>query len=82
MQIDHPLLSGIYEPVDDERDDAHLTVVGEIPPALTGTILRNGPNANVAPSGDYHLFDYGLFYLDVRTAVSLRVDAADTRYRE
>ena len=53
----HPLLSGIYEPVRDERDDLGLAVRGEVPEGLRGTFLRNGPNAKFPPTGRYHLFD-------------------------
>ena len=54
---DHPMLSSIYEPVVDERDDAALEIVGEIPSGLRGTFLRNGPNAKFPPAGAYHIFD-------------------------
>jgi len=54
---DHPMLSGIYEPVIDEREDAALEVSGEIPAGLRGTFLRNGPNAKFPPGGGYHIFD-------------------------
>ena len=39
MPSPHPLLSGIYEPVADERDDASLEVTGALPAALRGTFL-------------------------------------------
>lgn len=54
---DFPMLSGLYEPVSDERDDRNLAVVGEIPSALRGTFLRNGPNSKFPPAGAYHIFD-------------------------
>ena len=45
-----------------------------------GLLVIERPPGNAFPSrdGDYHLFDYGLFYLDVRAAVGLRVDAANS----
>ena len=54
---DQPMLSGIYEPVPDERDDADLHVIGALPEALRGTFLRNGPNPKFPPRGAYHIFD-------------------------
>lgn len=50
-------LSGIYEPVSDERDDTDLRVTGAIPAALRGSFLRNGPNPQFPPRGRYHVFD-------------------------
>ncbi len=50
-------LSGIYAPVDDERDDVDLPVTGELPDGLRGSFLRNGPNPQFAPLGNYHVFD-------------------------
>ncbi len=43
-----------------------------------GLLVIEPPPGDVFGSndGDYHLWDYGLFYLDVREAVGLRVDAA------
>ncbi|MFM8237966.1 MAG: carotenoid oxygenase family protein [Actinomycetota bacterium] len=52
-----PYLSGVYTPVTDERNDVGLEVTGEIPAALVGTYLRNGPNPRFAPKGRYHIFD-------------------------
>ncbi len=52
-----PWLTGLYEPVDDELDADGLAVTGELPAALRGTFLRNGPNPAFAPLGRYHLFD-------------------------
>ena len=51
---DHPMLSGIYEPVVDERQDAALEVSGEIPAGLRGTFYVN-------PDTDY---DYGGYVSD------------------
>jgi carotenoid cleavage dioxygenase-like enzyme len=52
-----PHLLGQYRPVHDEIDADRLEVIGELPPALVGTYVRNGPNPLLAPSGAYHLFD-------------------------
>ncbi len=50
-------LQGIYEPIDDERIDLALEVIGTIPQALRGSYLRNGPNPQFTPLGNYHVFD-------------------------
>lgn len=52
-----PFLTGAWEPVHDELDVADLPVTGELPAALVGTYVRNGPNPDLAPAGAYHLFD-------------------------
>jgi carotenoid cleavage dioxygenase-like enzyme len=53
----HPHLSGMYHPVMDERDDPGLRVTGEIPAALRGTFVRNGPNPAFDPGPRYNFFD-------------------------
>lgn len=53
----NPYLTGNFAPVEDELTVAPLEVTGTIPPGLTGTFLRNGPNPRFAPKGRYHLFD-------------------------
>jgi carotenoid cleavage dioxygenase-like enzyme len=53
----HPMLSGIHEPIADERDERDLEVSGEVPRELRGTFLRNGPNARFPPADSYHVFD-------------------------
>jgi carotenoid cleavage dioxygenase len=53
----NPWLQGHYAPVFDEREDHALEVQGELPSALRGTFLRNGPNPMFPPLGQYHLFD-------------------------
>jgi carotenoid cleavage dioxygenase-like enzyme len=55
--IGNPYLGGLYAPVDDERTDEELEVIGEVPPDLDGVFLRNGPNPRYAPPGRYHWFD-------------------------
>ena len=52
-----PFLQGLMAPVVDERDDADLTVIGEIPAGLRGMFVRTGPNQQFAPLGAYHPFD-------------------------
>ncbi len=48
-----PFLVGAFAPVFDERDDADLKIEGEIPRALHGVFLRNGPNPQFAPDTRY-----------------------------
>ena len=50
-------IEGIYEPVTDERTDAELKVVGEIPRDLSGAYVQNNPNPQYKPQGLYHWFD-------------------------
>ena len=52
-----PFLTGAWEPVHDELDVDDLPVTGEIPDALAGSYVRNGPNPALAPEGRYHVFD-------------------------
>lgn len=53
----HPYLTGIHTPMTEEFTLEELRVDGEIPPALTGRYLRNGPNPAVAPDpASYHWF--------------------------
>ena len=53
----NPYLGGVFAPVDVERTDDDLEVIGEIPGDLDGVFLRNGPNPRYAPEGRYHWFD-------------------------
>ncbi|AEA26478.1 9-cis-epoxycarotenoid dioxygenase [Pseudonocardia dioxanivorans CB1190] len=48
-----PELSGLFAPTTAERDIGPLEVVGELPPELDGTYLRNGPNPRFTPIGSY-----------------------------
>ena len=50
---DNPALRGAFVPVFDERDDANLSVKGEIPPGLRGVFMRNGPNPRFKPDDHY-----------------------------
>lgn len=49
----YPALSGAFEPVFDERDDAELPIRGEIPNGLSGVFMRNGPNPCFEPDPRY-----------------------------
>jgi carotenoid cleavage dioxygenase len=48
-----PELSGLFAPTTAERDIGPLEVVGDLPPELDGTYLRNGPNPRFTPIGSY-----------------------------
>lgn len=52
----NPYLTGGYEPVGDELVAAGLKISGEIPPALNGTYIRNGPNP-IFPRENYVFWD-------------------------
>ncbi|MBL8652446.1 MAG: carotenoid oxygenase family protein [Sphingopyxis sp.] len=53
----HPFLTGIHKPMTEEVTLEELRVDGEIPAALTGRYLRNGPNPAEAPDpASYHWF--------------------------
>jgi carotenoid cleavage dioxygenase len=54
---DDPYLRGQFAPVRDERNDADLRVIGELPDGLTGVYMRNGANPYFDPPGRYHVFD-------------------------
>lgn len=53
----HPFLTGIHKPMEEELTLEALRVEGEIPAALTGRYLRNGPNPATPPDpASYHWF--------------------------
>ena len=52
----HPFLSGIHEPMHEEKTLTDLEVVGEIPAALDGRYLRIGPNPVDPDPAGYHWF--------------------------
>ncbi len=53
----HPFLTGIHKPMTEEFTLEELRVDGEIPAALTGRYLRNGPNPAAQPDpASYHWF--------------------------
>ena len=54
---DSPYLKGFAAPVREERDDRDLTIEGELPGALRGVFLKNGPNPQFPPRGAFHPFD-------------------------
>jgi carotenoid cleavage dioxygenase-like enzyme len=53
----NPYLDGVFAPVTTEIEAAELSVLGDLPTALDGVYLRNGPNPQFEPSGRYHWFD-------------------------
>lgn len=55
--MDHPNLTGAWEPVRDELDVADLRITGNLPETLVGSYIRNGPNPAFEPIVDYHIFD-------------------------
>ncbi len=52
-----PFLTGPYAPVASELDEPAISVTGQIPEALHGLYLRNGPNPMFEPKSRYHVFD-------------------------
>lgn len=50
-------IDGLFAPVDDERCDHDLKVIGQLPPALDGFFVQNNPNPHRPPDGAYHWFD-------------------------
>jgi carotenoid cleavage dioxygenase len=53
----NPYLQGVFGPVDVERTDDDLEIVGTLPADLDGVYVRNGPNPQFTPAGRYHWFD-------------------------
>jgi carotenoid cleavage dioxygenase-like enzyme len=51
---DHPYLTKGFEPIRVEGDCADLVVSGTIPPELSGSLYRIGPNPQFAPRGPYN----------------------------
>ena len=53
----HPYLTGIHTPMTEELTIEALRVDGDIPAALSGRYLRNGPNPALPPDpASYHWF--------------------------
>lgn len=52
---DNPILQGNFGPVNEEVTLHPLEVIGTLPEALNGTLLRNGPNP-VDPQPNHHWF--------------------------
>lgn len=55
-KTDHPFLSGIHEPMTEEKTLTDLAVTGTIPAALDGRYLRIGPNPAAPDPAGYHWF--------------------------
>jgi carotenoid cleavage dioxygenase len=53
----NPFLQGNFGPVHEEVTAEDLPVVGKIPSELDGMFVRNGPNPQFPPLGNYHWFD-------------------------
>lgn len=53
----NPYLEGNFAPINTEVSTDNLEVIGEIPPELSGMFVRNGPNPQWNPIGQYHWFD-------------------------
>ncbi len=52
-----PFLAGNFGPVHEEITVDRLDVIGKLPAGLQGMFVRNGPNPQFAPLGNYHWFD-------------------------
>jgi len=50
-------LDGNFAPVQTEITADSLQVIGQLPPDLSGMFVRNGPNPQWSPIGQYHWFD-------------------------
>lgn len=50
-------LDGNFAPVRQEITAENLKVIGELPPDISGMFVRNGPNPQFPPIGQYHWFD-------------------------
>lgn len=50
-------LEGNYAPWRSEDNFASLEIIGKIPADLNGVLLRNGPNPQFDPLGQYHWFE-------------------------
>jgi carotenoid cleavage dioxygenase-like enzyme len=53
----NPYLDGNFAPIREEIIADKLSVIGELPPELSGMFVRNGPNPQWSPIGQYHWFD-------------------------
>ena len=53
---EHPFLTAIHRPMDEELSLSDLAVTGTIPAALDGRYLRIGPNPIAADPASYHWF--------------------------
>jgi carotenoid cleavage dioxygenase len=55
--VKNPYLDGNFAPVREEITAEDLKIIGELPPNLSGMFVRNGPNPQHQPIGQYHWFD-------------------------
>ncbi|AFZ19522.1 carotenoid oxygenase family protein [Allocoleopsis franciscana] len=53
----NPFLEGNFAPIRNEITADSLTVIGQLPLDLSGMFVRNGPNPQFPPIGQYHWFD-------------------------
>lgn len=53
----NPYLNSNFAPVREEITTDTLKVIGELPANLSGMFVRNGPNPQWSPIGQYHWFD-------------------------
>src|SRR5262249_55971551 len=53
----NPFLQGNFGPVREEITAENLKVIGRLHPEMDGMFVRNGPNPQFAPLGNYHLFE-------------------------
>ncbi|MDJ0714798.1 MAG: carotenoid oxygenase family protein [Prochloraceae cyanobacterium] len=53
----NPYLEGNFAPIRKEITADNLEIIGELPPDLSGMFVRNGPNPQFTPIGNYHWFD-------------------------
>ncbi|MBD2695152.1 carotenoid oxygenase family protein [Anabaena catenula] len=53
----NPYLDGNFAPVCQQITTDTLPVIGELPADLSGMFVRNGPNPQRSPIGQYHWFD-------------------------
>ncbi|MDE5107983.1 MAG: carotenoid oxygenase family protein, partial [Trichodesmium sp. St17_bin3_1_1] len=53
----NPFLSNNFAPIKEEITAEDLKIIGELPPDLSGMFVRNGPNPQFNPIGEYHWFD-------------------------
>lgn len=54
---DNPYLKGNFGPIHKEFTTENLKVIGQIPKEVNGLFVRNGPNPQFPPKGEYHWFD-------------------------
>nr|AGK38338.1 lignostilbene-alpha,beta-dioxygenase-like protein [Nostoc sp. 'Peltigera membranacea cyanobiont'] len=52
-----PYLTGNFSPIQTEITANDLPIIGELPTDLSGIFVRNGPNPQFSPKGDYKWID-------------------------